>query len=123
MNQFGEYVPPDKQHHWLENNQYRTLRDVTGKAVDTELSCRDVHREINILQNIRYIVSDLSRRDVLHTMRISVLHHLQNWIFDLINRHEWLDKYNPICLSMPAYPDLTPKICSMRKFLNGIERR
>jgi hypothetical protein len=46
--------------------------------------------------------------DLLHTMQIGMLDHLQKWIFHLIKKHERLDKYNAIWLSVPAYHDLTP---------------
>jgi hypothetical protein len=42
-------------------------------------------------------------------MQISMLDHLQNWIFHFMKTHERLDKYNAIWLSVPAYHDLTPK--------------
>jgi hypothetical protein len=42
-------------------------------------------------------------------MQIGMLHHLQKWIFHLMKTHEWLDKYNAIWLSVPAYQDLTIK--------------
>jgi hypothetical protein len=42
-------------------------------------------------------------------MQIGMLDHLQNWIFHFMKMHEWLDKYNAIWLSVPAYHDLTPK--------------
>jgi len=42
-------------------------------------------------------------------MQIAMLDHLQKWIFHFMRTHERLDKYNAICLSVPAYHDLTPK--------------
>jgi hypothetical protein len=42
-------------------------------------------------------------------MQISMLDHLQKWIFHVMKMHEWLDKYNAIGLSVPAYHDLTQK--------------
>jgi len=38
-----------------------------------------------------------------------MLHHLQKWIVHFVKMHEWLDTYNAIWLSVPAYHDLTPK--------------
>jgi hypothetical protein len=42
-------------------------------------------------------------------MQISMLDHLQKWIFHFKKTHERLDMYNAIWLSVPAYHDLTPK--------------
>jgi len=47
--------------------------------------------------------------DLLHTMPISLLNHLEGWISHCMNTHKWLNKYNAILLSIPAYHDLTPK--------------
>jgi hypothetical protein len=110
--QLGDYVPPDKQHPQWDPNVYRTLSDDNTKAANAELSWRHVHRGFNVLQHIRCIVSDLAKPDLLHIMQISMLDHLQNSIFHFMKRHEWLDKYNAIWLSVPAYHDLTPKIKS-----------
>jgi len=38
-----------------------------------------------------------------------MLDQIQKWIFHFMKTHEWLDKYNAIWLSVPAYHDLTPK--------------
>jgi len=42
-------------------------------------------------------------------MQNGMLDHLQKWIFHFMRTHEWLDKYNAIWLSVPAYHNLTPK--------------
>jgi hypothetical protein len=42
-------------------------------------------------------------------MQIGILDYLQKWIFHFMKTREWLDKYNAIWLSVPAYQDLTPK--------------
>ena len=42
-------------------------------------------------------------------MQIGMLDNLQKWIFHFMMKHEPLDKYNAICLPMPAFHDLTPK--------------
>jgi hypothetical protein len=42
-------------------------------------------------------------------MQMGMLDHLQDWIFHSIKQHEWLDKYNAIWLSVPAYHNLSPK--------------
>jgi len=54
-------------------------------------------------------VSDLSKPDLLHTMQIGMLDHLQKLIFHFLKMHKWLDKYNTLWLSVAAYHDLTPK--------------
>jgi hypothetical protein len=61
-----------------------------------------------MFRHIPCIVSDLPKPDLLHTMPIGMLDHLQKWIFYFMKTHERLDKYNAICLSVPAYHDLTP---------------
>jgi hypothetical protein len=42
-------------------------------------------------------------------MQTGMLDHLQKCIFHFMKTQDWLDKYNPIWLSVPAYHDLTPK--------------
>jgi hypothetical protein len=42
-------------------------------------------------------------------MQISMLDHLQTWIFHFMTTHEQLNKYDAIWLSLPAYYNLTPK--------------
>jgi hypothetical protein len=43
------------------------------------------------------------------TKGIPDVDNLRKWIFDFMNTHEWLDRYNSICSSVPAYHDLTAK--------------
>ena len=62
-----------------------------------------------MFRHIPCIVSDLPKSDLLHTIQIAMLEHLQKWIFHFMKTHERLDKYNAIWLSVPAYHDLTPK--------------
>jgi len=108
-NELGDYVHPDKQHPRRDHNHDRTLSDANTKAADAELSSRHVHRVFNVFRHIPWIVSDLPKPDLLHTMQIGMLDHLQKWIFHFMKTHERLDKYNAIWLSVPAYHDLTPK--------------
>jgi len=108
-NELGEYVPSDKQHPRRDHNLYRMLSDANTKPADAELSSHHVHQGFNVFRDIPCIVSDLPKPDLLHTMQIGNLDHLQNWIFHFMKTHEWLDKYNAIWLSVPAYHDLTPK--------------
>jgi len=107
-NELGDYVPPDKQHRRRDHNLYRTLSDANTKSDDAELSSRNVHQGFNVFRQIPCIVCDLPKPDLLHTMQISMLDHLQKWIFHFMKTHERLDKYNAIWLSVPAYHDLTP---------------
>jgi hypothetical protein len=54
-------------------------------------------------------VSNLSKPDLLHTMLIGMLNHLQKCIFHFMKIQERVDKYNALWLSVPAYDDLTPE--------------
>jgi hypothetical protein len=108
-NELGDYVPPDKQHPWRYHNLYRTLSDANTKAANAELSSSDVHQGFNVFQQIPCIVSDLTQPDLLHTMQIGMLDHLQKFTFHFMKPHERLNKYNIIRLSEPGYHDLTPK--------------
>jgi len=108
-NEVGDYVPSDKQHPRRDHNLYRTLSNVNTKAADAELSARHVHQGFNVFWHIPCIVSDLPKPDLLHTMQIGMLDHLQKCIFHFMKTHERLDMYNAIWLSVPAYHDLTPK--------------
>jgi hypothetical protein len=44
-----------------------------------------------------------------------MLGNLLKWIFHFMKTHEWLNKYNGIRLSVPAYHDLTPKTKSCKE--------
>jgi len=111
-NELRDYVPSDKQYPRRNHNLYRMLSDANTKAADAELSSCHVHQGFNVFRHILCIVSDLLNPDLLHTMQIGMLDHLQQWIFYFMKTHERLDKYNSIWLSVPAYHDLTPKIKS-----------
>jgi hypothetical protein len=108
-NELGDYVPPDKQHPRRDHNLYRTLSDPNTKADNAELSSHHVHRGFNMFRHIPCIVSDLPKPDLLHTMQIGMLDHLQKWIFHSMKTHERLNKCNAIWLSVPAYHNLTLK--------------
>jgi len=107
-NNRGDHVHPDKLHLWRDQNLYRKLSDANTKADDAELSSCHVHQGFNTIRHIPCIVSDLPQPNLLHTMQIGMLDHLQKCIFHFMKTHERLDKYNAIWLSMPAYHDLTP---------------
>jgi hypothetical protein len=53
-------------------------------------------------------VSDLPKPNLLHTILILLLDHLQTWIFHFMKTHERLDKYNVIWSYVPAYYDIIP---------------
>jgi hypothetical protein len=84
------------------------LSDANTKAADAILSSRHVHRGFNGFRHSPCILRDLPKPDLLHTMQIGMLDHLQSWIFHFLKTHERLDKYNAIWLSVPAYHDYTP---------------
>ena len=107
--ELGDYVPSYKQHPRRDHNVYRTLSNANTKAADAELSSHHVHRRFNVFRHIPWIVSVLPKPDLLPTMQIGMLDHLQNWIFHFMKTQDRLDKYNAIWLSVPAYHDLTPK--------------
>jgi len=111
-NGLGDYLHPDKQHPWRHHNLYRTLRDANRKPANGELSSRHVHRGFNVFRRIPCIVSNLPKPDLRHTIQICMLDHLQKWIFHFMKTHNWLDKFNALWLSVPAYHNLTPKIKS-----------
>jgi hypothetical protein len=83
-NELGDYVYPDKEHPQRDHNLYRTPSDANTKAADAELSSRHVYRGFNVVRHITCIVSDLPDPDLLHTMQIGMLDHLQKWIFHFI---------------------------------------
>jgi len=107
--ELGVYVPPDKQHPRQDHNLYRMLSDTNTKAANAKLSPHHVHRGFTVFRHILCIASDIPKPDLLHTMQIGMLDHLQKWIFHFMKTHEWLEKYNAILLSVPAYHHLTPK--------------
>jgi len=124
-NELGDYVPPEEQHPRRDHNLYGTLSNANTKAADAEISSRYVHWGFNVLRHIPCVVRDLPKPDLLHSMQIGMLDHLQKWIFHFMNTHQWLDKYNAIWLSVPAYHDLTPQNTSYEEVSqwNGKERK
>jgi len=108
-NKRGDYVSSAQQHPRQDHNLSRTLSDTNTKAADAKLSSRHVHRGFNLFWHIPCIMSDLPRPDLLNTLQIGMLDHLQKWSFHFMKMHERLDEYNAMWLFMPAYHDLTPK--------------
>jgi len=102
-------VHPDKEHPRRHHNLYSTLSNANSEAADAGLLSRHCHQGFNVFRHIPCIVSDLPKPDLLHTMQIGMLDHLQKWIFHFMKTHKRLDKYNAIWLSVPVYHDLTPK--------------
>jgi hypothetical protein len=64
------------------------LCDANTKAIDAEPSSRHVHRRFNVFRHIPCIVSNLPKPELLHTMQIGMLEHLQMWIFHLMMTHK-----------------------------------
>ena len=91
-NKLGDYVPPDKEYPRRDHNLYRSLGDANTKEADAELLSCHVHWRFNVFWHISCIVSDLLKPDLLDTMQIGLLHHLQKWIFHFMKTHERLDK-------------------------------
>jgi len=119
------YGPPDNGHSWQDHNLYRIFSDATTKAANAELSSHHVHWRFNFFRHIPYIISRLPDPHLLHTMQIGMLGCLQKWIFHFMKTHQWLDKYNAILLSGPAYYNLTSKNKSYKEFsqCNGKEMK
>jgi len=107
-NELGDYLPPDKQHPRQDHNLYRTLSDANTNTVNAELLSCNVHRGCDVFWHIHCILSILPKPDQLHSMQIGMLDPLQKWIFHFRKMHEWLNKYNAIWLSVPAYHDFRP---------------
>jgi hypothetical protein len=70
-----------------------------------------------------YIVNNLLKPYLLHTLEIGILHLLQKRIFHFMKSYKPLDKYNAIWLSAPASHNLTSNEKSSEEVsqLNGKE--
>ena len=82
--------------------------DANTKAANAGLSSHHVHRGFNMFRHIPCLVSDLPKPDLLHTIQLSMLDHLQKWIFHFMKTHKQLDKYSVIWSYVPAYYDIIP---------------
>jgi hypothetical protein len=69
------------QHSWRDHNLYSTLLDGNTNAADAELASRHVHLGFNVFRLILCILSDLLKPNLLYTMQVGMLDHLQKWIF------------------------------------------
>jgi hypothetical protein len=87
-NELEDYVPPDKPHPRRDHNLWRTFSNANTKAADAKLSLCHVHRGFNVFRHIPCIVSDLPTPDLLHTMQLGMLDHVQKWIFHFMKMHE-----------------------------------
>jgi hypothetical protein len=76
-NELADYVHHDKEHLRRDHNLYRTLSDANTKAADAELSSGHVHQGFNVFRHILWIVCDLPKPGLLHTMQIGMLDDLQ----------------------------------------------
>ena len=85
------------------------LSDANTKAGNAKLLKRHVNWGFTMFRHIPCIVSDLSKRDLLHSIQIGMLDHLPKWIFHFMKTNTRLDKYNAIWLTVPAYHDPTQK--------------
>jgi len=92
MNELGDYVPSDKQHPRRDYNLYTMLSDANTNEADAKLSSRNVHQGSNVFRHIPIIANNLPKPDILQTMQIGILDHLQKWIFHFMKMHERLDK-------------------------------
>jgi len=78
-----------------------------------------------MFRHIPCIMNDLPKPNLLHTMQMGMIDHLQKWIFHFMETHEQLDKYNAIWVSVTAYYDHTQQTKSYEEFLqwNGMEMK
>jgi hypothetical protein len=85
------------------------LGDAKPNAANAECSSRLVYQRFDVFCKILFILTNLRKPDLLHTMQIGMLDHLQEWIFHFMKTHQGFNKSNAIWLSVPAYHNLTPK--------------
>jgi len=105
-NELGDDSPPDKPRPWRDHNLYRMVSDANTKGADAELWSCHVQRGFNIFRHIPCTMSDLPKPDLLHSMQIGMLGHLQKCIIHIMKTHKRVDKYNALWLSVPAYHNL-----------------
>ena len=95
-NKLRDYVPSDKRHPRQDHNLCRILSDANPKATDAKVSSPHGLRGLNGFCHIPCIVSDFLKPDLLCTMQVNMLDHLQKWIFHFMKTQERLDKNNAI---------------------------
>jgi len=108
-NEPGDYMRLDNEQPRRDHILYQMLSDADPMTANAELLSCHIHQGFNVFRHIFCIVSDLPKPDLLHTMQIGMLDHLQNWILHFMKTHERLNKHKAIWLSVPAYHDLTPE--------------
>jgi len=114
-NELGHYVPADKQQCQQKNSLYRTIINANTMSAAAKLSSCHVNWGFNVFWHIPCIGSHLPNPNLLNTMLLGMLDHLQKWIFHFMKTQKLLDKFNAIWLSMPAEHNLTPKNNSYKK--------
>jgi hypothetical protein len=104
--EIGQYHTPHKQCLQTDHNRYRMISDAMTKSVEVRHMMHHVLYEFNIFQHIPCIGILLPMSEFLNTMLIRMLHHLQNWIFNLIKKQKRLKEYNAIWWFVPVYHNL-----------------
>jgi hypothetical protein len=79
------------------------------KVANAKFSSHEVHTGFKVFRHIPCIVSDLPMPKLFDTLQLGMLDHFKNCISNFMKRHEQLDQYNAICLSVPTDHDLTRK--------------
>jgi len=121
--ELGDYVPPNRQQPRWDRNLYSRLRDPNMNRPDAELSSHHLDQGLNVFEHSLWVVSDLLNPDHIYTMQITMLYHLQKWIFHLKKTHQQLYKYNAMMFSIPAYHDFTPKYKLYKEVSQGNEKK
>jgi len=70
-------VPAAQQYPQRDHDLYKMLSNANTKAADAELSSPHDHQGFNLFCHIPCVVSDLPKPELLHSMHISMLDHLQ----------------------------------------------
>jgi hypothetical protein len=116
-------VQPGKQHSRRIHNLYRTTSIANSKAADGELSTRHVDRVFNMFRHIPWIVSDLLKSDLLHTILIGMVDYRHKLIVNFMKMDEQLESTMqsgyPFLLTIHSHQT----IGHMMKYLKGMGRR
>jgi hypothetical protein len=51
--------------------------------------------------------STISTPDIPHTIYLSMLKHLMDWVIFFLGKHSRIEKFNHLWAMMPTYPGLT----------------
>ena len=79
-----------------DHNLYRMLSDANTAQSIARLEERDVNPGFNILWYLDYVMSNLPKPDLLHTMQIGMLKHLLTWLHELLKHHKCLKRFNDL---------------------------